>query len=155
MATTKSKKEILDYLWEWAEGNGEWAKSIVKKVIEKEIALSAGELDTVYNTFLASIAPSDDKTPSQIERPQLTLETADLGVTLSQKIVAAKSVGDSATGLYIIVMAQEPAIAYEGDIQGYLATKPGKGGKINPNSAHVRKYSQFLKMANQPFAKVA
>lgn len=78
MATTKSKKEIIDYLWEWAEGNGEWAKSLVKKVIEKEIALSADELDTVYDTFLDSIAPSDDKTPSQIERPQLTLETADL-----------------------------------------------------------------------------
>jgi hypothetical protein len=78
MATTKSKKEILDYLWEWAEGNGEWAKLLVKKVIEKEIALSANELDTVYDTFLDSIAPSDDKTPSQIERPQLILETADL-----------------------------------------------------------------------------
>ncbi|MCK4821094.1 hypothetical protein KA005_35345, partial [bacterium] len=51
---------------------------LVKKVIEKEIALSANELDTVYDTFLDSIAPSDDKTLSQIERPQLTLETADL-----------------------------------------------------------------------------
>jgi subtilisin family serine protease len=67
------------------------------------------------------------------------------GEVLSQRILAAKSVGKSDTGLYIIVMAQEPVIAYDGGIQNYPATKPGKGGKINPNSAHVRKYSQFLK----------
>jgi len=26
MTTTKSKKEIFDYLWEWAKNSGEWAK---------------------------------------------------------------------------------------------------------------------------------
>jgi subtilisin family serine protease len=45
---------------------------------------------------------------------------------------------------YVVVMAADPAIAYEGDIKGLPATKPGKGGKINPNSAHVRKYVEFL-----------
>ena len=45
---------------------------------------------------------------------------------------------------YIVIMASEPAINYEGDIAGLAATKPGKGGKINPNSAHVRKYQKFL-----------
>ena len=30
MTTTKSKKEIFDYLWEWAENSGEWAKKLTK-----------------------------------------------------------------------------------------------------------------------------
>jgi subtilisin family serine protease len=35
-------------------------------------------------------------------------------------------------------------VSYEGSIAGLPATKPGKGQKINPNSAHVRKYVDFL-----------
>ncbi len=48
---------------------------------------------------------------------------------------------------YIVVMAQDPIVAYEGDIDGYQATKPGKG-KVNPNSAHVKKYEKFLENAH-------
>jgi subtilisin family serine protease len=57
---------------------------------------------------------------------------------------------DLATGaraesqVYIVIMEEKPAIAYEGNIMGLPATKPGKGGKINPNSAHVKKYVKFL-----------
>jgi subtilisin family serine protease len=53
---------------------------------------------------------------------------------------AAQGSADS----YIVLMANDPVIAYEGDIPGYQATKPGRGQKINPNSAHVRKYADLL-----------
>jgi len=46
--------------------------------------------------------------------------------------------------VYVVLMAQDPAVAYQGDIQGLPATKPGKGKKINPNSAHVQQYRKFL-----------
>ncbi len=46
---------------------------------------------------------------------------------------------------YIVIMENAPLIAYEGDIQGMPATKPGNGGHVNPNSAHARKYDKFLK----------
>jgi subtilisin family serine protease len=49
---------------------------------------------------------------------------------------------------YIVVMAADPIIAYEGNVAGYAATKPGKGEKINPNSAHVRKYEKFLEKSH-------
>ncbi|MBC7877972.1 MAG: S8 family peptidase [Anaerolineales bacterium] len=45
---------------------------------------------------------------------------------------------------YIVVLANDPIIAYEGDVAGYAATEPDKGKKVNPNSAHVRKYEKFL-----------
>lgn len=48
------------------------------------------------------------------------------------------------TDIYIVQMKGNPVIAYEGDIKGYQATKPGKGKKLNPNSAHVKKYAAFL-----------
>jgi energy-coupling factor transporter ATP-binding protein EcfA2 len=78
MATTTSKKEILDYLWEWAETIGDWAKFLVKTVIEKEEALSEDKLNAVYSEFLKSILPKEDETPVSIERPELTFEPSDL-----------------------------------------------------------------------------
>ncbi|HSG42695.1 MAG TPA: S8 family serine peptidase [Anaerolineales bacterium] len=46
---------------------------------------------------------------------------------------------------YIVVMAGDPIVAYEGGEAGFAATKPGKNEKVNPNSANVKKYDQFLK----------
>ena len=48
------------------------------------------------------------------------------------------------SGIYIVQMKGNPAVSYEGDVAGYKATKPGKGKKINPNSAHVKKYAAHL-----------
>ncbi len=45
---------------------------------------------------------------------------------------------------YIVIMEQDPIVAYEGGIKGLPATKPDEGDKINPNSAHVKKYEKFL-----------
>jgi len=50
----------------------------------------------------------------------------------------------AATDIYIVQLKGDPILAYEGDIRGYKATKPGKGKKINPNSAHVKKYAAHL-----------
>ncbi len=48
------------------------------------------------------------------------------------------------SNVYIVMMKDDPAVAYEGNIKGYKATKPGKGAKINPNSAQVKKYTAYL-----------
>jgi subtilisin family serine protease len=50
----------------------------------------------------------------------------------------------SAAGVYIVRMADPPAVAYEGGRPGLPATSPGRGERINPNSAAVRQYAQFL-----------
>ncbi len=56
----------------------------------------------------------------------------------------AKITGKSEHDAYVVIMQADPVIAYEGDIKSYRATKPGKGKKVNPNSAHVRKYQRYL-----------
>ncbi|MBI4527698.1 MAG: S8 family serine peptidase [Deltaproteobacteria bacterium] len=56
----------------------------------------------------------------------------------------AQSVGAGERS-YIVIMHDDPVIVYEGDVPGYEATKPGRGKKINPNSAHAKKYAGYLK----------
>ena len=48
---------------------------------------------------------------------------------------------------YIVLLKQDPIVAYQGDISGYPATKPAKNKKVNPNNAAVRKYEKFLEKA--------
>lgn len=55
--------------------------------------------------------------------------------------------------VYIVTMAADPVIAYEGDIKGYKATKPGKGKKVNPRSANVRKYVGLLSQSHDDALK--
>ena len=55
--------------------------------------------------------------------------------------------------VHIVIMAQDPVIAYDGDVDGYKATKPGKGDKINPKSAHVKKYVKFLEKKHDKAAR--
>ncbi len=80
MATTTSKKEILDYLWEWAESHGSWAKLLVKTIIEKKAVLSNHELEDVYQEFLKNVFSSNDNPPVEIERPTLTIEPNELAL---------------------------------------------------------------------------
>ena len=46
--------------------------------------------------------------------------------------------------IYIVQMLDMPVVAYDGSIKGLAATKPAAGQKINPNSAKVAKYVEYL-----------
>ena len=66
---------------------------------------------------------------------------------LAMLLVAMPASGapdDAATKTYIVQMLQAPVVAYEGDVAGLEATKPAKGQKIDPNSASVKKYAEYL-----------
>jgi subtilisin family serine protease len=54
------------------------------------------------------------------------------------------SVTESVNGIYIVQMADNPVVAYEGDIKGLKATKPKAGGKIDPFSPAVVDYVNYL-----------
>jgi len=53
--------------------------------------------------------------------------------------------GKSENGVYLVRLAELPAISYNGGIAGLAATKPAKGSKIDPNAADVTKYVGYLK----------
>jgi len=76
----------------------------------------------------------------------LTLLTGiSFAAMAKDSVPAAQAFKEGKARSYIVLMDSQPVISYEGDIAGYAATKPGNGGKINPKSAHVRKYQEFLK----------
>ena len=67
-----------------------------------------------------------------------------LGVALFA-VPAATSAGSSEKKSYIVQLLGAPVVAYTGDVAGLAATKPAKGSKIDPNSAGVKKYADYLK----------
>lgn len=54
MAKSKVKDTVLDYLWEWANEQGDWAKVLVSYVAHKEDNLSDAELQDVYEHLVES-----------------------------------------------------------------------------------------------------
>jgi hypothetical protein len=46
-STTTSKKEIADFLWEWAERHGDWGKILINKVVSTENTLHVCSLTKV------------------------------------------------------------------------------------------------------------
>ena len=54
-STTKSKKELVDFLWDWAEIHGDWSKYLVSKIVSTESELSLQNRESVFNYFLQSI----------------------------------------------------------------------------------------------------
>lgn len=55
VSTTASKKELIDFLWEWAESHGEWGKLLIEKIVSTENSLSQTDRLLIFNYFLQSI----------------------------------------------------------------------------------------------------
>jgi predicted ATPase len=54
-STTTNKKEIVDFLWEWAKSNGEWGKLLISKIVGTENDLIPADRQIIFNYFLQSI----------------------------------------------------------------------------------------------------
>ena len=65
-----------------------------------------------------------------------------VGLGGTDRTTGSKTAG--APGQYIVRLADAPVVAYDGGVAGYKATKPAKGGKIDPNSPDVVKYAGYL-----------
>ncbi len=70
-----------------------------------------------------------------------------LALSLTSPVLAQDTGRQFASGdakSYIVLMADDAILSYDGGVPGYQATKPGEGDKVNPKSAHVKKYEKFL-----------
>ena len=67
-------------------------------------------------------------------------------------VVAAQSNGQAVgvgksrptNNAYIVQLAEDPVVAYDGSIKGYTATKPQQGQKIDPNNPTIVSYMAYL-----------
>ena len=76
-----------------------------------------------------------------------TAAASSMSTALSVKNTAPGQIEPSEgtkTNTFIVRMADEPATAYKGGVAGFAATKPGKGQKIDPDSATVAGYKGYL-----------
>jgi hypothetical protein len=55
ISTSKSKRAIVDFLWDWALTQGDWAELLISKVVTSESELSTTDRQEVYNYFLQSL----------------------------------------------------------------------------------------------------
>ena len=88
------------------------------------------------------------------KKPMLTLLstaviTAVAALSVPTTVVIAAPAKAAAAGkftnkAYIVRLAEQPVVAYDGGIKGLQATRPGKGQKIDPNSPAVVNYRSFL-----------
>lgn len=71
-----------------------------------------------------------------------TPSAGDLSVP--QGVVSAIN-AEKTEATYIVMMAGDPVVAYEGGIKGLASTKPKPGKKIDPDSGKVVRYVDYLK----------
>ena len=67
-----------------------------------------------------------------------------MSLSLSAAAFAQTRASKSGTESYIVVMKQDPVVAYEGNQADLQATRPGIAGKVDPNSAAVQSYQRYL-----------
>lgn len=66
---TPNKKEIVDFLWEWTENQGDWSKLLISKIATTESPLTAADRDAVFNYFLQSLSLHSGLPALKIEKP--------------------------------------------------------------------------------------
>ena len=59
-------------------------------------------------------------------------------------IAGAATTASPSRQSYIVVMAGDPAVAYDGGTAGFAATKPEHGKKFNANSTAAKRYRAHL-----------
>jgi len=52
MTTINTKRELIDYLWDWSESKGLWAQLLVNKITATQSSLSTEERKEVFNYYL-------------------------------------------------------------------------------------------------------
>lgn len=62
---------------------------------------------------------------------------------------ATAAPGEGEEKPYVVIMAAEPVLGYDGGVKGIPATKPAEGKKINPKANNVKKYRAHLEKAQR------
>jgi recombinational DNA repair ATPase RecF len=80
-STTTSKKEILDFLWEWSETRGEWGKLLIQKLVASEADLETDDRQIIFDYFLQSIGLVKGLTSVKIPKPTYALTNKTIRIT--------------------------------------------------------------------------
>lgn len=83
MSTTNTKKELIDFLWEWAIPYGNWGQLLIEKITTKQSTLEQTEREQVFNYYLQDIGfVFTPPLPAiNISKPTLSLHSQDVTLT--------------------------------------------------------------------------
>lgn len=79
-STTTSKKGIVDFLWEWAENTGDWAKLLVNNIVNTESSLNAKNREQIFDYFLQSLTLKAGLPLLTISKPPYTPSTKKIDI---------------------------------------------------------------------------
>ncbi|MFC5282342.1 hypothetical protein [Pedobacter alpinus] len=71
-STTTTKKEIVDFLWEWAETQEDWGKLLISRIVSTENELTTAERQSVFDYFLEPLKKSKTLPILTITKPKYT-----------------------------------------------------------------------------------
>ncbi|MEV5603759.1 S8 family serine peptidase [Streptomyces sp. NPDC052299] len=74
----------------------------------------------------------------------LTTGLAALSLPLATPATATAPAAPSAPGNYLVTLADQPLVTYDGGVGGLAATKPVEGGKLDVASAAAKRYRSHL-----------
>ncbi|HCT41417.1 MAG TPA: hypothetical protein DF427_09705 [Moraxellaceae bacterium] len=69
VGTTSTKKELIDFLWDWADSHGDWSKLLVEKVVFSESPLPHEDRELVFNYFLQALSLHSGLPSINIQKP--------------------------------------------------------------------------------------
>lgn len=82
-----NKREVLDFLWEWAENKGTWAKLLLKESLDNPNGLSDETRLFIYKNFRKSIGLKEDIKGITIEKPTCTFSENNIQLKKLGKII--------------------------------------------------------------------
>jgi hypothetical protein len=87
MPTTNTRRELIDFLWEWTNPLGSWSELLVELVTNKQSALDQNERKRVFDYFLQDIGFAHD-----VPLPPLTITKPSFAPP-SKEVVLSKLSG--------------------------------------------------------------
>jgi energy-coupling factor transporter ATP-binding protein EcfA2 len=85
-ANIESKRDVLEFLWEWAEEKGKWAKLLLHEILNTSEVLSTSKLDIIYKQFRKSIGLPGDIEEVEIQKPNNTFSGKSIQLKKLHKI---------------------------------------------------------------------
>ncbi|SNC73326.1 Putative cell wall-binding protein [Kytococcus aerolatus] len=102
-----------------------------------------GLASTMAIALAGSLLPATATGPAPDQEATDRSQRQSATVQQAQAKQAAAS-QDFTHGTYLVTFADQPAIAYDGHVEGYPATQPGQGAKLNASSSAVQRYAGLL-----------
>ena len=95
MSTTATKKQLVDFLWEWTSNLGDWSKILVDYIVRKEDSLTDQERKEIFDYFLQSIGFKRNLPPLNITKPTYCANPKEIYLTSLSNVKGVNKLADN------------------------------------------------------------